>query len=273
MDEYQVWKLVAAVERIQSLESLLEKRCDGGERDTYIVGDAVVDSMVKPYLQYCREQCNGAELHRSIERLGTRLHGHVNAGAFTFDELRAELRELRRDIQYDLKYRKFAYVSVERATKHKKVIPDWDAVWKSFPASKQDSLDATDAYAVGLYTSAVFHAMRVAEIGLRALAKKLGVKLTDKRVEIPIQFGTWEKVIAQIKIKIDQAHQLPKNEKREKQLQFYSDAADRCGYLKELYRNPVSHARKHYIEGEALGAMDRARAFMELLAEGIGKRK
>ena len=74
--------------------------------------------------------------------------------------------------------------------------------------------------------------MRVAEIGLRVLAKKLGVKLTDKRVEIPIQFGTWEKVIAQIKIKIDQAHQLPKNEKREKQLQFYSDAADRCGYLK-----------------------------------------
>ena len=44
-------------------------------------------------------------------------------------------------------------------------------------SAKGDIMDAVDAYALGLNTACVFHLMRIAEHGMRALARERKVKL------------------------------------------------------------------------------------------------
>jgi hypothetical protein len=108
--------------------------------------------------------------------------------------------------------------------------------------------------------------MRVAEYGLRYVAKKAGVKLTDKGKSQPIEYATWDKVIAEIKKQITAARALSHGPKKNMKLQFYSDAAENLTYIRDIWRNEISHTRKSYNEAEALGVLTRVRDFMELLA-------
>ena len=75
------------------------------------------------------------------------------------------------------------------------IVGKWGAIWKVIPTSEKDTRDAVETYAFGLNTASVFHCMRVSEFGLRWIAQKLRVKITDKGKVVPIEFGTWEKVI------------------------------------------------------------------------------
>jgi hypothetical protein len=102
---------------------------------------------------------------------------------------------------------------------------------------------------------------------LRDIAKKVKVKLTDKGKPLPVEFATWNKVIEGIRSRISAARAKPKSARQNEQLQFYSDAAEQCGYIRDLWRNDVSHHRKSFNDGEALGVMTRVQQFMELLAK------
>lgn len=187
--------MVAAVNGIRDLENLLEKLCDeSGQRDVYI-REPFIGKMVKPPLDYCRVQCQRIELHGALHRLGGKLHGNVNAGALTHEELKNQLRDLRSDIDRDLALRRFAFVPLDEASLHDSVSADWDTVWKAIPECKTDSCDATDCYALGLNTATVFHSMRVAEKGLRRLARRLRVTITHKGKSSPIDFADWDAVI------------------------------------------------------------------------------
>jgi hypothetical protein len=46
----------------------------------------------------------------------------------------------------------------------------------------------------------------------------------------------------------------------------YSDAADHCEFMKDIWRNNVSHTRKAYSDPEAVAVLQRVREFMEFLA-------
>jgi hypothetical protein len=108
--------------------------------------------------------------------------------------------------------------------------------------------------------------MRVAEMGLRNIAKKVGVKLIDKGKPQPIEYATWDKVIQGVNAKIIAARALPHGPRKNKNLQFYSQAADQIIYIRDTWRTEVSHTRKSYNDGEAFGVITRVREFMELLA-------
>jgi len=136
----------------------------------------------------------------------------------------------------------------------------------AFPDARDDIRQAGNCIAIELSTAAVFHLMRVAEYGLRRLAKQLRVQLTHSGKAHPIEFAEWEKVITGCKNKITAARALNPGSKRQAQLERYSDAADHCMFMKDIWRNTVSHARKQYTPGEAIGVLDRVRDFMGFLA-------
>ena len=94
--------------------------------------------------------------------------------------------------------------------------------------------------------------MRAAEHGLRMLARKLKVKLTHKGKTQPVEYADWEKVIAAIKDKITAARALPHGPKRQERLENLSDAADHCVFMKDIWRNNISHTRKPYTSAEAI---------------------
>jgi hypothetical protein len=106
--------------------------------------------------------------------------------------------------------------------------------------------------------------MRTAEYGLRALAKSIGVRLKHRGKKQPIEFAEWDKIITAINNKLLETKSLSAGPQKSARQKFYSEAAERCLYLKEL-RNEVSHVRKEYNGGEALGVMERINAFMVFL--------
>jgi hypothetical protein len=147
---------------------------------------------------------------------------------------------------------------------------DWAKAWERIPSSKSDTQEAVYCYALDRNTACVFHLMRVAEFGLRALAKKLKVKLTHGgKTVYPIEFADWGTVISECKTKIDNARKTLPPGKRQKTMELYAEIADHCLFMKEIWRNNVSHARKPYTEHLALDAMVKVRNFMNFLADYI----
>jgi hypothetical protein len=123
-------------------------------------------------------------------------------------------------------------------------------------------------FAASRPTATVFHSMRIAEYGLRLLAKCVRVKLTDKGKPMPIDFGTWDKVIQGVRNRIAEIRKQPLGPKKENALQFYAAATDHCEYMKDIWRNEISHARHRlYTRDETLGVISRVCLFAKLIAE------
>jgi hypothetical protein len=85
----------------------------------------------------------------------------------------------------------------------------------------------------------------------------------------PIELADWDAIIREIKIKIDKVRPMARGQKRKAKIEFYSDAGDHCLFMKDIFRNNVSHTRKPYTQSETLAAFDRVRDFMKFLAVTI----
>jgi hypothetical protein len=69
-----------------------------------------------------------------------------------------------------------------------------------------------------------------------------------------------------VKKKIDKIRKRPIGPKREADLAMYSDAADHCLFMVDIWRNNISHTRQPYNEPEALAVLERVKDFMKFLA-------
>jgi hypothetical protein len=87
---------------------------------------------------------------------------------------------------------------------------------------------------------------------------------------IPLEYGEWDQIITEIQKRIDGARSLPRNQERERQLELYAEANQHCLFMKDIFRNTVSHARKAYNDVEAESAMRRVKDFMQFLANAKG---
>lgn len=139
-------------------------------------------------------------------------------------------------------------------------------VHESFLEANEDIGAAGHGIACGLHTASVFHSMRVAEFGLRRIAARLKVRIRDHKGYMPVEYGTWDKVITACKNKITKIRQRPVGPKRQEELEFYSDAADHCLFMKDIWRNNISHTRQPYNQPEALAVLERVKGFMTFLA-------
>lgn len=185
------------------------------------------------------------------------------------DDVKRELKNLRKNIELELGKRHFAYVPQEYEKFFEKSALFGDGVFVKFEAARQDLVDAGNCLAMSLPTACVFHLMRVGEYGLRKLAKKLRVRLTHTGKGSPIEYADWGKLIAAVRNKIAEARKLPAGPRRQARLEAYSNAADHCEYMKDIWRNNVAHARKSYKESEAIAAFERVRYFMVFLEKHV----
>jgi hypothetical protein len=167
----------------------------------------------------------------------------------------------------NLSTRFFLFVPADKA-KHYQNAEMFGAAVVRFPEAIEDMSDAGTCYAANLPAACVFHLMRVAEFGLRALARKLNVSLRDKGKPCHIEYATWNKVLEGVDTKIKKLRAKSAGAKKNEELQFYSDAAEHCRHVRDIWRNEVSHTRTRYNEHEAFAAMNRISDFMQLLALG-----
>jgi hypothetical protein len=177
------------------------------------------------------------------------------------------LGRLQADIKWELGDRFFFYAPIERKKVFDEIQFSWKDICKAFPTAWADIQEASFCYTLERDTACLFHLMRIAEHGVRRLARTLKVTLTHKGRVHPIEYADWEKIITGIKVRIDAMRQLPHGKKRKEALQRYSDLADHCSYMKDIWRNDISHAGKPYIGPEALLAIRRVYGFMSLLTK------
>ncbi len=265
MRYYNVWQLARAIEFLQ--ETVIAGEFNSSNLGPIRVPDERMNHWYVPMLRYCQTQCEQLELAAALARFH-HFNQEIRQG-ITWSELRNQAKVLLEAIHSELCYRRFAFVPTEKATMHDKFGSSWEGIWARFPEVKEDSQRAADCYALEQNTACVFQMMRVAEIGLRNIAKQVGVRLTDKGKPQPTEYATWDKVIQGINAKITAARALAHGPKKNMKLQFYSQAADQCVFIRDIWRNEISHTRKSYNDAEALGVITRIREFMELLSKGI----
>lgn len=180
-----------------------------------------------------------------------------------------EYESLKHDLVMVMANRKFAYIPTSVSGYFEQDRLFGDAVYEKFPMMRNDIKDAGNCIASGLPTAAVFHLIRVAEYGLRHIARRMKMTRILGKKNVDISETTWETLLRELRGKLESAHQ-EKNitAARAKRIALYSDAADHAKHMQGLWRNGVSHLAV-YNEREALNAFDRVKGFIQLIAGGF----
>jgi hypothetical protein len=215
------------------------------------------------------EEMERLNLNPDLSLHAKQLMGRMGQQSFrwTVELLASELLHFQQDLNRELHKHKFAYISHGKYFEQEKLFGG--DVYNKIKEARQDLKDAGNCLAAGLYTACVFHLMRVAEHALRRLAKRVKPNLIHRGKPTPIEYETIEKICIAIDDKLKAAHTISAKPEKKRQLRLYADAAQHCLFMKDIWRNDVSHTGKPYIEAEALGAMDRVRDFAQFLARSL----
>jgi hypothetical protein len=175
---------------------------------------------------------------------------------FDWSELNVRSRALRDTIEVELREYYFYQYPKQKAAKLMAWTDDWKAACAAFPDIKIDVYCATDCYALGHDTASVFHSMRVAEYGLRAIAKERQLAVNKNK---PIEWATWQEVIGSKSV----------GPNKDAALEFYSGARADLNGFKDEYRNQVSHLRSTYDEFQSIRALTNVQHFMNRISAKI----
>ena len=157
-----------------------------------------LESFIKELSNILSKLCLEGSM-RTIDNL-QKLCGHD----YSYDELIRLLERLPSDIEADTKPQFFFHYQKDMAFLLLNWEKKWEAVLKAFRSVKPEIEAGIDCYAIGHNTACIFHMTRVAEFGLRAIAKERGIKAVGRRKPTPIEWATWGLVIGEIEKAIEE---------------------------------------------------------------------
>jgi hypothetical protein len=261
---------------IYQWDSLLEKWMEETEKPR---GTILTKKQVKLYhkllFKIIENQCvelGWLEAANRMTALYLMLDQEFTTKLPTAESVNRAFFELQMAIHNELSNRKFVMIEEEKADflEQKKLFGN--QVGKAFPSAKNEIQSAGNCLAMDLNTAAVFHLMRVAELGMRALARNLKVKVNKNTIDS----AGWTEIIK--KIEDSTAERWVKRPKGKKACQDATAFLKCCevataelNVFKEIWRNNVMHAGLPYNEHEAHGVFIRVRDFMQRLAAKISE--
>jgi hypothetical protein len=156
-----------------------------------------------------------------------------------------------------------------------------EVVADKFKRANADIKEAGNCLAVGAHTAAVFHLMRVTELGLRAFCFHLGFSEVIEKYDRtgqghheyrPIEYATWDKILGQLQRQIDgKLASIPDRKEKHEAQEFYVAIAQEIWALKEAWRNHVMHSRREYIHEDVFAVMAHVKRLMVLLATRLAE--
>lgn len=196
----------------------------------------------------------------------------LGAAAGDLPRTSREMNWLLLSVRAEVNGKLFLYVPNERSGFYEKDDILSEKATKAFPTAHIELREAGNCYAAERYTACVFHAMRAAEIGLRALAVDLEVEFPDK----PLELAEWQNIIQKSESQIEaivnkRARDKDQAKERDENRKFYSSAASQFRYFKDGWRIRVAHARETYTGSQALSVLSHAREFFEELSERLSE--
>lgn len=181
--------------------------------------------------------------------------------------LLTEIRSVRHIFLTDPLEHRFVHVREDRADYFEADALFGVQVHEAFPSARDDIREAGNCLSVEVNTAAVFHLMRVAEIGLRSLAHDRGLKCKKG----PLELQEWSTLIQSLEKAEHQIQSFPRTSARETQFEFYHGALMEFRALKNVWRHRVAHARESYDRDQAMSAMNHVGEFMRILAKVISE--
>ena len=145
---------------------------------------------------------------------------------YEYSEIANALFRFYDDLRMELMGEYFFHYPREIVELIHRVDVDWKQALVGFPSLRREVMASIDCYALGDYSGCVFHMMRVAETGLRAIARERGVySLKAKKNQTkPIAWGTWQEVFHAIGSCLVEIRNAPQGPKRDLALNFYNSA-------------------------------------------------
>jgi hypothetical protein len=164
----------------------------------------------------------------------------------------------------------FLHIPSDRSQYYDWAIALNENIFNSFPIASIELSHAGKCFAVGEYTACIFHSMRAAEIGLRALAYDRRIKF--KKIA-PLELKQWDEILEGLEKEEQQIQTYKKTKTREAQFEFYHGAMVELRAFKNMYRNRVMHARKIYDYEQAHIALFHVANFIKILSQKISETK
>lgn len=124
----------------------------------------------------------------------------------------------------------------------------------AFQNAAFDISEAGKCLSFGLWTACVMHTMRVIENGLEALARHVGVTMSDN----------WNKTLNEIEAAL---RSIKKSSDGPDAEQTAAEAGTHLRFIKNAWRNQSMHKISKYDEREAKAIFENARSFMEHIAK------
>jgi hypothetical protein len=231
--------------------------------------DGTDKERVEANLKFIAETCQRLLL-RSAENRLERIFTTLRLQPFPYWELANELNILSEAIHDDIKTEYFFHYPREKTLMLMAVPGGWASALKveAFPSIEPEVKAGVDCYAIGHNTACVFHVMRVAETGMRALARERQVSFPKH----PLEWAEWENILDQIESKARAATiGMPRGPERDAARAFYTSAVAQLRAFKET-RNAIMHMRGSFDELDAQRTINQVRDFMNGLSAKIGEK-
>lgn len=185
----------------------------------------------------------------------------------------AEFTVLGQAVDDDANLEAFFHYNMDNAMMINNLGLMWGPTLASFPSTKDEIFDAADCFALQKHTASVFHSMRIAESGLRALAHERQIALPRGK---PLEWGQWQEILTEINNSVNGPGGIGKTAKagpaKDAALEFYNGAHGQFLSFKDQFRNMVMHARVRYDVHHAGSALRQVADFMNGLSARVNEK-
>jgi hypothetical protein len=267
-----------SIEELTKFKWLAERHDKDDEIDKGIVGE------LHDLVQRLAAGTKHLQLKASNRRARQELHFALSAyGNPTWGGVRQELQVFWEILEPEMRDHRLVSIGADKgeslsdligdppdASDRKDADPVWAHIWRRFPSAQYECEEAVYCYVLERNTASIFHSMRVAEIGLRALARRMRVKLPKGK---KLEWAEWQMLIKEITKKTETIGQsLKAGPHKDEILEFYNGAIGQFTGFKDEFRNQVMHVRKTYDEFDAEKSLNRVRDFMDKLSDKIDEK-
>lgn len=223
-------------------------------------------------LKTLKVYCQNCGLNTTVRAIGDLEEDIDFVEDYNPKELAGCLKSVARVMQGEYEKQMFAYIPASNAHYFERD----DLYGQQFHDAASPEINAEikaagNCIAADLSTAAVFHLMRVAEFGIRALVVHLGIPISNGELQYEDWHGLIEKVEAAIPAKIKETNGGDRGDKAEAKEFYYGVMGEFRGF-KDVWRNSVMHTRSSYTAKEAIGVFERVQDFMQRLAKRISLR-
>lgn len=261
--------LVVILNDIEYFRNLADERARSNGPSSNVQG------MEKEHLEQLLEKaskfCKGMEMPESMGRIVTIQNRLVPffmawAGGASHQIMVTELAGLQVAFERELAHKKFIYMLPDEIKFFEQEALFGQAANDAFPSAKSNIKQAGNCLAADLNTAAVFHLMRVVEVGLHSIAKHPPTQITTN---LPLQDEKWNAIITRLEAKVKAIKQTGASTAKTDEIEFYDGTLVEFNYFKDVWRNHVAHSQQPYDHNTALSVFEHVGNFMRRLATRI----